>query len=194
MVRSDAGVDWRLVQLASDPEGLMTLELLAERTASPREVATRLGLAETVVRWRVEQLRKMGLIELAGERREEGELEHCYRAVASPIWSNEETTELNLRERLHLATWIVQLIGRDAEEARKAGTLNARPDTHASRTRFVVDAQGWRELNRIQDEALDASFAVQAASAERLAESGEEGIHVMGAMLSVEMPPPSRPA
>ncbi len=194
MVRSEADIDRRLVQLASNRIGLNVLELLAERTAGARGIAVALGVSVEIARRQIAQLQEMELIELAGERVENGSAEHVYRAVATLIWSNDETSELGLRERRHLAAWIMQLIGSDAGEALEAGTLNARPDTHMSRTRFVVDAQGWRELNGIQDEALDASFAVQAASAERLAESGEEGIHVMGAMLTAEMPSPSRPA
>lgn len=194
MVRSEADIDRRLVQLASNRTGLDVLELLAERTAGPSGIAAGLGVSLDTAKRQIDELREMGLIELAGERVENGTTEHVYRAIETLIWSNDDTSELGLRERRHLATWIMQLIGSDAGEALEAGTLNARPDTHMSRTRFVVDAQGWRELNRIQDEALDASFAVQAASAERLAESGEAGIHVMGAMLTAEMPSPSRPA
>jgi IclR helix-turn-helix domain len=194
MVRSEAGIDRRLVQLASNPVGMRALELLAGRTASPKEIATTLGLSLASAHEQVTELQRLGLIELAGQRTASGEVEGVYRAIAIPMWSNEESSQLSLQERQHLAAWIAQMIGLDVIEALNAGTFSTSPDTHASRTRFVVDAQGWRELNRIQDEALDASFAVQAASAERLAESGEEGVHVMGAMLTVEMPPPSHPA
>jgi hypothetical protein len=62
------------------------------------------------------------------------------------------------------------------------------PTRHSSRAVSVVDERGWQELTRIQSEALEASFAVQAESAERLAESGEDGITVMSAMLCFEMP------
>lgn len=192
-VRSEARVDRHLVQLASNLVGLDVLELLAERTRSSRAVAAELGVSVEIADRQVRVLQEMGFVELAGERVEDGRTEHVYRPVVAMLWNNEETDELDLRVRQQLAAWIMQLIESDAGEALEVGTLNARSDTHISRTRFVVDAQGWRELNKIQDEALDASFAVQAASAERLAENGEEGIHVMGAMLTAEMPPPSRP-
>jgi hypothetical protein len=54
-----------------------------------------------------------------------------------------------------------------------------------------VDERGWSELARIFSEALEKSFTVQAASAERLAGSGANGIKVMSAMLCFEMPAPS---
>jgi predicted transcriptional regulator len=194
MVRSEAGIDRRLVELASNPVGIRALELLTGRAASPKEIATELGLSLATAHEQVKELQRLELIELAGRRTKNGEVEGVYRAIALPLWSNEASELLSLQERQQLAAWIAQMIGSDVIEALKAGTFTARPDTHTSRTRFVVDAQGWRDLNRIQDEALNASFAVQAASAERLAESGEEGINVMGAMLSVEMPSPHRPA
>ncbi len=194
MVRSEAEIDRRFVELASNPVGVRVLELMAGRAASPKEIATELGLSPATAHEQIKELQRLGLIELAGRRGNGSEVEDAYRAIALPFWSNEDMAQLSLQERQQLGAWIAQMIGSDVIEALKAGTFNTRPDTHTSRTRFVVDAQGWRDLNRIQDEALDASFAVQAASAERLAESGEEGVHVMGAMLSVVMPPPRRPA
>ena len=79
------------------------------------------------------------------------------------------------------------MIVADAEESLEAKVFNRRVDSHASRTVSVVDERGWRELTRIQSEALEASFAVQAESAERLAESGEEGITVLSALLCFEI-------
>lgn len=193
--RTGKGVDHRLVQLASSPDCLEALDLLAARAASPSEIAAELGVSTAAARHHVAELQGLGLIELAGQRADGEEVEHLYRAIALPIWGQEELEELSFEERVRLAAWIVRLIACDAAESLEAGIFNARTDTHASRTRMVVDEQGWRELSRIQDDALHASFSVQAASAERLAECGGEEIHVMGAMLCVEMPaPPKRPA
>jgi hypothetical protein len=194
MVRADAGIDRRLVQLASDPLGIRALEFFAERTASRKDVAEALGVSLESAGGLIEKLSKLGLIELADRRGEDDGVAEFYRALAVPFWSNEDMRELSLQERIQLAAWIAEVIYADVQEGLEAETFNARPDTHASRTRFVVDEQGWRELNRIQDDALDASFSVQAASAERLAENGGEEIHVMGAMLTVEMPAPKPPA
>lgn len=194
MVRTDTGIDHRLVQLASNPARLQVLEFLAARTASPGEVAVELAMSVATARQHVAELQRMGLIELADQRSNGREVERFYRSIALPMWMEEDLGELSLEERLRLGAWIMQLVGCDAAEALKAGTFNARIDSHASRTRMVVDEQGWRELNQIQNDALYASFAVQAASAERLAEGDCDEIHVMGALLCVEMPAPKRPA
>lgn len=194
MVRTDTGIDHRLVQLASNPAWIEVLELLSGHAASPSEISVELGVSVAAARQHIAELQKLGLIELASQRSNGREVEHFYRAIAITLWNEEELGELSPEERLRLAAWIMHLVGSDAAEALKARTFNARTDTHVSRTRMVVDEQGWRELNRIQDDALHASFSVQAASAERLAEGDSEEIHVMGAMLCVEMPAPKRPA
>jgi hypothetical protein len=85
-------------------------------------------------------------------------------------------------------TWIVDMIESDARAAIEQDIISLRQDSHASRTVSLVDERGWSELTRIKQEALDDIFEVQAASAERLAETGEEGIRAMSALLCFELP------
>ena len=87
----------------------------------------------------------------------------------------------------------MDMIEADAGAAIEQGTFTSRKDTHASRTVSRVDEQGWSELTRIKQEALEDIFAVQAASAERLAEAGEEGVPVLSALLCFELPPLVKP-
>jgi hypothetical protein len=104
------------------------------------------------------------------------------------VLSDEEAAALSAEERERLSTWVVQLINSDIAAAMAAGTFDSRDDMHISRTISLVDEQGWRELTRIQAEALEASFAVQAESTERLAESDEAAIATMSVMVCCELP------
>ena len=113
------------------------------------------------------------------------------RPQMGKVWSDAEWAELSHHERRRLSAWILHLIGSDAADALEAGNFDARTETHASRTLSVVDERGWHELARIQEEALEAVLAVKAASAERLAESGEVGMLALSAMLCFELPRPS---
>ena len=113
------------------------------------------------------------------------------RPQLGKVWSDAEWAELSHRERRRLSAWIVHLIGSDAADALEAGSFDRRTDGHASRTVSVVDEQGWRELARIQEDALEAVLRIKAASAERLAESGEDGVLALSAMLCFELPPRS---
>jgi DNA-binding transcriptional ArsR family regulator len=187
---SEEGIDQRLVDLASNSLGLKALVVLNERTAAASELAATLGADAATMRVHLEKLRDQGLIEVVDDATDGGVLERRYRALVRALWSNDEWASLSPEDRRQLSAWIVAMIAGDAEQALEAGTFNARTDSHASRVVSVVDERGWRELTRIFAEALEASFAVQAESAERLAESGEDGITVMSAMLCFEMPAP----
>jgi DNA-binding transcriptional ArsR family regulator len=187
---SEAGIDQRLVDLASDSVRLRALVVLNERTAEAAELAGKLGIDADAMSSHLEKMRDQGLIELVDDAPRAGAVERRYRASVRALWSNEEWATLSPEDRRHLSAWIVEMIAADADLALEAGTFTARTDSHASRTVSAVDERGWQELTRIQNEALEACFAAQAASAERLAESGEDGIRVMSAMLCFEMSAP----
>lgn len=188
---SDVGIDQRLVDLASDSIRLKALVALNERSAAASELAEKLRVDSATMSGHLEKMRAQGLIELVGDPLQGGTAEPRYRALVRALWSNEEWAALSLEERRQLSAWIVQMIVTDSDRALESGSFSARTDSHASRTVSVVDERGWRELTRIQNEALEECFAVQAESAERLAESGEDGVTVMSAMLCFEMPGPS---
>jgi DNA-binding transcriptional ArsR family regulator len=179
----------QLAHLLKSPIRVKALAVLIERVASPKDISVELGVSLTTVSHHVQELLKMNLIELVDEQPRRGAVAHFYRAVMRPIWSDEEWGELSQEERQRYAAWVMQLINCDVAEAMDAGTFQAHTETHTSRSLFHVDEQGWQELNRIQNEALEASFEVEAASAERLAEEGADGINVRTVMLCIEMPP-----
>jgi DNA-binding transcriptional ArsR family regulator len=187
---SEVGIDQRLVDLASDSVRRDALVALNEGTADATGLARRLGVDVPTMTSHLQKMRDQGLIEVVDRPPGPGSAEPGYRALVRALWSSEEWASLSLEERRKLSGWIVKMIVADGEEALESGTFSERTDSHASRTVSVVDEHGWGELTRIQNEALEASFAVQAASAERLAESGEDGIRVMSAMLCFEMPAP----
>ncbi|HXR30560.1 MAG TPA: hypothetical protein VN752_05425 [Solirubrobacterales bacterium] len=121
------------------------------------------------------------------------EMQSDFQAELRRIWRSEEWEQLSPDERRNLATWIVELIESDVRQAMEAPSFGVRGEEHLSRTVSLVDERGWRELNRIQDDALWAILAVKSESADRLAESGEDAIPVLSAMLCVEMLAPPRP-
>jgi DNA-binding transcriptional ArsR family regulator len=185
-------IDRRLVRLGSDPVRLGVLGLLNERSAGVGEVATELEMDRAAAGRHLEALHDAGLIEVVGEVLNRGAVEPRYRALVRVLWDDEEWEALSREEKQRLTTWIIEMIESDAHAAIEQGTFNSRSDAHVSRTISHVDEQGWSELTRIKDDALEAIFAVQATSAERLAEAGEEGIPAMSALLCFEMPPKSQ--
>jgi DNA-binding transcriptional ArsR family regulator len=182
-------IDRRLIRLASDPVRLGMLVLLNERSAGAGEVAAELEIDVSAAGRHLDAMHDAGLLEIVGEVLNRGAVEPRYRAVVRALWDDEEWAALGQEEQQRLSVWILDMIESDARAAIECGTFSSRKDAHASRTVSVVDEQGWSELTRITQEALENVFAVQAASAERLAETSEEGIRVLSALLCFELPP-----
>jgi DNA-binding Lrp family transcriptional regulator len=187
-------IDRRLIGIASEPDRLNALTLLNERSAGPSEVAEELGIAPAAAGHLLEQMRESGLIEVVGEALNRGAVEQCYRAVVRVLWDDEDWAALGDEERKRMTAWIIGMIEADVREAIEASTFVARQGSQASRTVPVVDERGWEELRDIHADALNAILAVQADSAERLAEKGEPGFPVLSAMLCCGLPREGRGA
>lgn len=181
-------VDQQLAHVVSHHVRVQALTVLAERTASPKEIAALLGENLNVVNHHVKELAKMGMVEIVDEQPRRGATEHFYRAIIRPLLSSEEWDQLTIPERQRFSVWIVQLVLTDAAKSFCAGRFDARSNRHLSRVPLVVDEAGWREVTEIQNEALKAILQVQANSCERLAEQGGERFSATAAMLCFEMP------
>lgn len=183
---SEDRIDRRLIELAGDPPLARALAFVDEHPGDgAAQMAPALGMNVETAKGVLARLLDRKMIELvAGSSPEDPR----YRALTRVLWSDQELAELSVEDRQRLNAWIVKMIGADVERAMAAGTLARHLETHISRTVPRVDEQGWRELTRIQDEALDAIFAVQEAAAERLVERSEEGISVLSAMLCCRLP------
>lgn len=165
------------------------LAILADRVASPAEIARQLGLDVSKIGYHVTALAEAGLIEEVGQRPVRGAVEHFYRAVVRPITTTEEEAELSLAERLSFARTIWSLIAANATTAIAAGTLIERPDHHLTRVPLRVDEQGWAELGEAYMELYERVYEIQAGSAERLgAEPDEPGISVLSVLAFFETP------
>ncbi len=181
-------VDKQLAHVVAHHIRVQALTVLAERVASPKEIAATLDENLNVVSHHVKELKKMGLVEIVDEQPRRGATEHFYRAIIRPLLSSEEWEKLSVPERQRFSIWIVQLVLGDAAKSFSASLFDARTDRHLSRVPLVLDREGWDEVTEIQNEALKAILEAQARSDERRAESGEEGLSVSAAMLCFEMP------
>jgi len=150
------------------------LAVLADRVASPAEIARELGLEVSGVGYHVNALAEAGLIEEIGQRPVRGAVEHFYKAVVRPITTTEEEAELSLDKRLSFARTIWSLIAANATIAIEAGTLVERPDHHLTRVPLRVDEQGWTEMTQAYMELYERVYEIQAASAGRLGASPDD--------------------
>jgi len=162
--------DRTIGSVVSHPLRSRCLTALADRTASPAELAHEFRKPLSDVSYHVATLLKAGAIELVGERPVRGSIQHFYRAISMPYVNTVENADLSLEERLDFARIAFQLTAADATNALDAGILNRRPDAYVVRMPMVVDEDGWSELAELYAEMVERVFAVRAASDQRRAE------------------------
>lgn len=172
------------------------LTMLAERVASPRELAEALDEDLSNVSYHIRVLKELGLVELVKEEPVRGAVAHFYKAVERPLLAAAESEQMPLEVRKALAAYGWDLLIDDATEAIEKGTFQSRPDYNLTRTTLLLDSEGFARLSKAMDELLELVFDEQAASAERRNNSGEEPIRATAATALFEMPDPKqkRPA
>ncbi|HET9186146.1 MAG TPA: winged helix-turn-helix domain-containing protein, partial [Solirubrobacterales bacterium] len=82
-----------LAAIVAHPTRARCFSILAERTASPVEIAQEIGKDVGHVGYHVRKLQEMNLIELVDERPVRGAVEHFYRAIERPILHEGEFAE-----------------------------------------------------------------------------------------------------
>jgi DNA-binding transcriptional ArsR family regulator len=179
--------DATLGATVAHPTRCRCLAILADRVASPAEIAREFGLSVSNVGYHVTALAEAGLIEEVGQRPVRGAVEHFYRAVVRPITSEEEEAEFSLAERKSFARTTWSLIAANVTTALEAGTLVERADHHLTRVPLRVDDQGWSEVAEAYMELYERVYEIQAGSAERLGKSPDDaGISMLSVLAFFE--------
>jgi DNA-binding transcriptional ArsR family regulator len=181
----------QLVKGLSHPLRTKCFSVLAERVASPREIAESLDEDLSNVSYHVRVLGELGLIELVREEPVRGAVAHFYKAVERPLISAAESEEMPLEVQKAFSAYNWDLLIDDATKAIEKGTFHSRPDWHLTRTPLLLDSEGFARLSKAMDELLGLIFEEQTASAVRLNQSGEEPIRATAATALFAMPEPT---
>lgn len=171
MTKTKTGVDQRLVRAIGHPLRLRLLTIFNERVASPSDLAAELGEPIGNVSYHTRILARLGCVELVKTKQVRGAVEHYYRAVVRPVFSDDDWAELPLSIRKSLAGAVLTEIADDMGASANAGGFD-RDDVHLSRTVVALDKQGWQDLNEALQEAADRALEIQAESAARLQSDG----------------------
>jgi DNA-binding transcriptional ArsR family regulator len=177
----------KLVKALNHPIRVKALTILAERVASPTEIADEIDVPLSHVSYHVRVLDELGMIEIVEEEPVRGAVKHFYKSVQRP-YLLEEMEQLDPHVRTGFALYAFEALIKDASESLSTGTFIARPEYHFSRTPLQLDPQGFARVAQIQEEALEAIFEEEAASAGRMCESGEDAVRTVAAMFTFEMP------
>jgi hypothetical protein len=169
--KTKTGVDQRLVRAIGHPLRLRLLTIFNERVASPSDLAAELGEPIGNVSYHTRILARLGCVELVKTKQVRGAVEHYYRAVVRPVFSDDDWAELPLSIRKSLAGAVLTEIADDIGASANAGGFD-RDEVHLSRTPLTLDGQGWQDLNEALQEVVDRALEIQAESAARLASDG----------------------
>jgi DNA-binding transcriptional ArsR family regulator len=138
--------DPRYVRALSHPLRVRILAMLRERTASPSQLSEWLGATLGTTAYHVRALHRLGLIELAGETRVRGAIEHHYRAGERPLVSDEAWAKAPPIAKQAAVGSVLQMVDEYARKSAAEGGFD-RAEAHLTRTPVKLDDEGWTELS-----------------------------------------------
>jgi len=166
MAKTKTGVDQKLVRAIGHPLRLRLLTIFNERVASPSDLAAELGEPIGNVSYHTRILARLGCVELVRTKQVRGAVEHYYRAVVRPVFSDEDWAELPMSIRKSLAGAVLAEIADDISAAASQGGFD-RDEVHLSRTPLTLDRKGWQDLNELLQGIYERALEIQAESASR---------------------------
>src|SRR3712207_5142385 len=109
-------MDPRIAKALSHPMRARILVILNERVASPNEIAEMIGERLPNVSYHVRALQDLGCIELVDTAQRRGAIEHYYRAVVRPFFTDRDWKRLPRSGRQAISDAALQVIWSDVSE------------------------------------------------------------------------------
>ena len=165
--------DPRYVKALGHPLRVRILAMLEEEISSPVQLSKKLGAPLGTVAYHVRTLHELGLLVETGTTPRRGAVEHHYKAIPRPTFSEEawEGAAPVAKQALTDAT-LIQILDYCRNSA-AAGGFDRR-EAIVARTALKLDEKGFKELSKAYAKLLDAMERIEGRSAERIAEAGEE--------------------
>jgi DNA-binding transcriptional ArsR family regulator len=170
------------------PLRLRVFAILAERVASPSELARELVEPVGNVSYHIGALVEAKLVEEVDNRPVRGAVEHFYKAVELPYISDDQEGEMAECARVSMTETVVAMYAANVAQAMSAGTLLRRGDHHLTRTVMNVDEEGWQEMREAYTALYDRAVEIQTASAQRMGESDEKPMRILSYQSLFELP------
>ena len=189
-------VDHALMRGLSHPLRTRILAILNERVSSPNQLSKELHEGLSQVSYHVEKLTKLGLIEMVKTEPRRGAVEHFYRGVRQILVPRSAWKDLPLSILSGISAQILENFFDDAQGSIEAGIFED-PDSYAGWSPLILDREGFKRIDELANEFLEAIFDVQAEASGRLAESGKEGFSatvLLASFLSTRSPEDSKRA
>jgi DNA-binding transcriptional ArsR family regulator len=181
-------VDPRIAKALSHPMRARILVILNERVASPNEIAETIDERLPNVSYHVRALLDLGCIELVDTAQRRGAIEHYYRAVVRPFFTDSDWKRIPRSGRRAISDTLLKVIWDDVSDAAEAGTFDSRPDRYLAHSPMVVDDQGWSELADVMARTLREVEKIESQSARRLKRAEEDGVPTSVVLMQFETP------
>jgi len=162
--------DTRLAQAIAHPLRAQALTVLNARVASPSEIAEELEVEVSNVSYHIKRLLALECIELVNTRASRGAIEHFYKGVAPKYLTTSFWEKLRPAVRDSISMTGLRVIFGAIRDSVNAGIFDRRKDRHLAVVTYQLDEQGWREIGKLYDEALDRTMDIAVEAAGRLAE------------------------
>jgi AcrR family transcriptional regulator/predicted transcriptional regulator len=176
-----------LLRAESDPRHQSLLIPLAGDLRTVEQIAAEVAWPVATVARAMQQLEAAGVV-VARSPDAHG------RTRYQSAWRLRDTDEWEATpqaEREGMSMEIGRVIRAEVEEAFEAGTFDARPERFLVRVPLYLDDEGWKELDRRLNDALDATREVQEVATRRIREGGDPSGGTFGRVIfvSFEIPP-----
>jgi len=181
-------VDPRIAKALSHPMRARILVILNERVASPNEIAEMIDERLPNVSYHVRALLDLGCIELVDTAQRRGAIEHYYRAVVRPFFSDSDWKRIPRSGRQAISDTLLHVIWDDVSESIETGAFDSRADRYLSHSPMRVDEQGWSEIARVMARALGEVEKIESQSARRLKKAKESGVPTSVVLMQFETP------
>lgn len=171
------------------------LTLLNEGIYTSEQLATIIGEPVGNVAHHIRKLLHDGSIELAKTERVRNTLQHYYRAIEMPFYSDEEIAAMTPEQRQATIGLTLQCLMAEIMTAFWSGKMEADPRLWLSWRWFNVDEQGRQDLADEQARSWRRAQEIEAESANRCALSGDttESVIVASAGFERERSSPTAP-
>ena len=181
--------DPRLVKALAHPIRIRILNILDDKTATPKQLAEALGLPLENVSYHVRTLKDFGFIKLERTRQVRGAVEHHYKLAARPqigdkLWSETPRVVQEALVDAHLEA----LVGLLGQAAMQGGFDIA--EAHVARHSLALDDEGLKEASKVLRESYDKLEAISEQSRKR---AGDDARRISTAVLLFETPEPMPP-
>jgi len=182
------GITQQLAKALAHPLRVRILTSLHRGISSPNQLAQELDEPLGNVSYHVKTLLEYDCVELVKTEPRRGAVEHFYRATERAFFSDADWAKIPASARKGIEGVILESIGQDATAALTEGTIDARTDSHISRTPLNLDEDGWTAISKLLGETLDSAMKIGEEAANRLAKEKTEGIPTSLSLLHFEVP------